>query len=53
MASDNKINMPSGYGGLMRYDEEYETKFALKPTHIIAFVVLIIVFRVALGLFLK
>jgi preprotein translocase subunit Sec61beta len=53
MAQDNRIHMPAGFGGLMRYDEEHETKFRLKPIHVIAFVILIIAFRVALALFLK
>jgi len=52
MASDNRIHMPAGFGGLMRYDEEYETKIKLKPIHVIAFVVLIVAFRVGLSLFL-
>ncbi|MEK6926026.1 MAG: preprotein translocase subunit Sec61beta [Nanoarchaeota archaeon] len=47
--ADNKISMPGGFGGLMRYDEEYASKFPLKPAHVIAFVVLIIAFRIALG----
>ena len=46
------IQMPAGFGGLMRYSEEYETKFPLKPIHIIAFVILIIGFRIALSAFL-
>lgn len=52
MAQDTRVRMPAGFGGLMRYDEEYETKFRLKPIHVIAFVILIIAFRVALSLFL-
>jgi len=51
--ADNRISMPSGFGGLMRYDEEYETKLQLKPVHVIAFVILIVAFRVALAFFLK
>jgi preprotein translocase subunit Sec61beta len=46
--ADNKIHMPSGYGGLMRFDEEYESKIMLKPTHVIAFVIFILVFRLFL-----
>jgi len=42
MAQD-KINMPSGYGGLLRYDEEMPSKFVLKPSHIVIFVVAIVV----------
>jgi len=50
MAQDNKIHMPAGFGGLMRYDEEYDSKFRLKPVHVIGFVILIIAFRVILSL---
>ncbi|MFH1311020.1 MAG: preprotein translocase subunit Sec61beta [Nanoarchaeota archaeon] len=46
--ADNRIQMPSGYGGLMRFSEEYKSKIMLKPAHIIAFVILIIVFRIFL-----
>ena len=38
------INMPSSYGGLMRYNEEYTSKFMLKPSHVILFIILIIAF---------
>lgn len=51
--ADNRVHMPSGFGGLMRYDEEYESKLQLKPIHVIAFVILIIAFRVGLSLFLN
>ena len=51
MARDNKIQMPAGFGGLMRFDEEYASKINLKPTHVIAFIILIIAFRVFLGVF--
>ena len=50
MASES-VNMPSGFGGLMRYSEEYNSKFNLKPVHVIVFIVLIILFRVGLGMF--
>lgn len=48
----DKINMPAGFGGLMRFDEEYSSMFNLKPTHVIAFIILIIGFRIFLGMFL-
>lgn len=48
MAKDNKIQMPSGFGGLMRYQDEYESQFNLKPTHVIVFILLIIGLRVLL-----
>ena len=49
--ADNKIHMPSGYGGLMRFEEEYESKIMLKPVHVIAFVIVILAFRIFLGVF--
>lgn len=52
MATDNKISMPAGFGGLMRFDEEYASKINLKPTHIIVFIILIVAFRIVLGIFL-
>ena len=53
MAQDNKVNMPAGFGGLTRYDEEYDSYINLKPTHVILFIVGIIVFRVGLAVFLQ
>ena len=34
--------MPGAFGGLMRYDEEYQSRFMLNPTTVIIFIVLII-----------
>lgn len=45
------INLPSGYGGLMRYNEEYSSKFVLKPYHVVAFVIAIVVFVIAIKSF--
>lgn len=50
--ADNKIQMPAGFGGLMRFNEEYESKIMLKPTHVVVFVLLILAFRVALDIFI-
>lgn len=51
MAQSGSVNMPAGFGGLMRFSEEYESKFNLKPTHVILFIILIIAFRIFLGMF--
>jgi len=48
---DNKINLPAGYGGLMRFEEEYESKIMLKPTHVIVFIILILALRIFLPVF--
>ena len=52
MAQDSQVQMPGGFGGLMRFSEEYSSRFNLKPTSIIAFIILIIIFRIFLGVFL-
>lgn len=46
------VNLPSGTGGLVRFKEEYSSKFNLKPTHVVGFVILIVAFRIGLGFFL-
>jgi len=43
MAKDNKISMPSSGGGLIRYFDEYKSKFEVKPAYVVAFIVLIAV----------
>lgn len=47
----DSINMPGGFGGLMRYSEEYDSKIKFKPAHIIAFVIGIVVLVLALKIF--
>ena len=49
--TDNKIHMPGVFGGLMRYDEEYASRFMLSPAQVIGFIVAIIVFVLALKIF--
>jgi len=47
----DKISMPSGFGGLLRYDEEYKSRIMLKPKHVIIFLVAIVAFYLVLKLF--
>lgn len=47
----NPISMPSGSGGLMRYNEEYNSKLKFKPSHVIVFIISIIVFSAILKIF--
>jgi len=49
--ADNKIQLPGSFGGLVRYDEEYKSKFVVSPAQVIGFVVLIILFVIALNVF--
>ena len=48
MANENKINLPGGFGGLMRFNEEYSSLINLKPTHVIGFIILIIGIRIVM-----
>lgn len=43
--------MPSSFGGLMSYKEEYKSKFMLKPSHVVLFVILIVAFVAILKIF--
>lgn len=45
MAKDDKVYMPSGMGGLIRYSEEEEQLIRLQPKHVIAISAGIVVFE--------
>ncbi len=47
MAQD-RISMPSGMGGLVRYFDEYKSKIKFKPGHIIVLCVVVIVIMIFL-----
>jgi len=47
--SKDKIQMPASQGGLVRYFDEYKSKFTLKPVHVIIFIIIIIVLLIALN----
>ncbi len=51
MAQQNQIQMPGMFGGLMRYNEEFHSKFAVSPKAVVAFVVTVIVFVIVLKVF--
>ena len=44
-------SMPAGFGGLVRYNEEYDSKFKFGPGAVIAMIIAVIAFVVALRLF--
>lgn len=49
--ADNKISMPGTFGGLMRFDEEYKSRFMLSPAQVLTFVVLIVILVIVLKMF--
>ena len=50
--SQQKVYMPGVFGGLMRYDDEYKSRFMISPIAVIAFVAAIILFVIVLKIFL-
>jgi len=49
--ADDRISMPSSFGGIVRYFDEYKSSIRLKPAHVILIIVLVIVLEVALRIF--
>ena len=49
--ADSQIHMPGVFGGLVRYNEEYESRVMLTPNQVILFLVFVVLFVLALKLF--
>ncbi|MEK6830842.1 MAG: preprotein translocase subunit Sec61beta [Nanoarchaeota archaeon] len=49
--AEQGIRMPSSYGGLMRYSEEYTSSFRLSPEYVVLFLILIVAFIAVLKIF--
>jgi len=47
----DKISMPSGMGGLVRYFDEYKSKIEFKPGHIIVLCVIVMVIMIFLYIY--
>ncbi len=48
MAHDDRISMPSGIGGLVRYFDDYKSKIEFKPGLIIVFTIIVIIIMIIL-----
>ncbi|MBI5389034.1 preprotein translocase subunit Sec61beta [Candidatus Woesearchaeota archaeon] len=53
MASQDRVNLPSGIGGLVRYFDDYKSKIEFQPGHIITLVVVVIIIEILLFTFGK
>ncbi len=51
MSKDDKIRMPASTGGLVRYFEDYKSKFSFKPHYVIALILLVIIIEILLHRF--
>ena len=41
--AEDKIQMPSGMGGLVRYFDDYQSKIEIKPVVVIIFILVVII----------
>ncbi len=51
MAKKDKVYMPSGTGGLIRYQDAAGQKIKLKPEHVVYTVVTLVVLEIVLKIF--
>ncbi len=49
--AENSMNMPSGFGGLTRFNEEYNSKFKFGPGVVVGMIIAVIVFVIGLRFF--
>ena len=45
------LAMPAGFGGLTRYNEEYDSKFKFGPGAVVGMIIATVVFVLALKIF--
>ncbi len=48
MARDEKIRMPTGQGGLVRYFDEYKSNIEFKPGHIVLMAIVVMIIEIVL-----
>jgi preprotein translocase subunit Sec61beta len=46
--ADEKIQMPSGMGGLVRYFDDAKSKIRFKPEHVVVFGVIVVLVEILL-----
>ena len=46
--SQDRISMPSGIGGLVRYFEDYKSKIEFKPVWVVVFIIAVMVIEILL-----
>ena len=50
--ADNSLHVPSGIGGIMRYDAEYKSRLMISPAVVVGFIALILIFAIAIRVLL-
>ena len=41
--ANNQMNLPSGMGGLTRFNEEYPSKLRISPEQVVIFIVVVVI----------
>ena len=49
--ADDSNTLPAGFGGLVRFKEEYDSKLKFGPGAVVAMIIVVVVFVAALHLF--
>lgn len=49
--ANESMSMPAGFGGLMRYKEEYDSKLKFGPGVVVGMIIVVIVIVVGLRIF--
>lgn len=49
--AQERIQMPSSQGGLVRYFDDYKSKIEFKPGHMIVLIIVIVVIEIFLNLY--
>ena len=49
--ANNKISMPSGMGGLVRYSEDSKSAFEFEPGHVIVLTIIVIILMIFLHIY--
>jgi len=48
--AEERVRMPTSFGGLVRYFDEYKSRLQLKPAHVVLIIILFIIFEVIVRL---
>ncbi len=51
MTKDDKVRMPSGMAGLMRYGDEAKDQIKIKPKYVILTCIAVVMIELILGVF--
>lgn len=51
--ADNRIQMPSSGGGLVRYFDDYKSKIEFSPTVVVVMIVVVAIFEIFLNFYFR